>query len=84
MNQGFDTLRNWHTETRFTADVAQPGSRWERNGNGVDEFTARAQYEILRLRPGVDVRLVRLDWDDDWDEDASPLETVVAESSGAA
>lgn len=78
--------RNWYTETRYTADRSRPGSRWERTGASVDEVTARAQYEEIALRPGVDVRLCRLDWLDDSldNEEAMPLTTVVLEAAGAA
>jgi hypothetical protein len=76
-------IKNHFVETRFTADRSKPGSRWERTGPTSDEVTARAEYEILKMRPGVDVRLVRLEWNHS-EDDALPFQTVVAEATGAA
>ena len=78
-----DPDRHFYLETRFTADRSQPGSRWQRKGPSTDEITARAAYLALGEMPGVDARIVRLDWDPDGDEDSMPLTTVVVESTGA-
>jgi len=70
---------NHYVEIRKTADLTMPGSRWERIGASTDETTARAEFEA-RKATGLDVRLVRLDWDPDGDGDDMPLTTVVNEA----
>jgi len=68
-----------YVEIRKTADLTMPGSRWERTGASTDETTARAEFEA-RKATGLDVRLVRLDWDPNGDGDDMPLTTVVNEA----
>jgi hypothetical protein len=80
----FNPDPRFYLETRFTADRNKPGSRWERQGPSTDEIEARVAFGALGEMPGVDARIVRLDWDPDGDEDSMPATTVIAESSGAA
>lgn len=84
----FDATTNpdprFYVETRYTADRSRPGSRWERKGPSTDEMTARVALSAVEKIPGVDVRMVRLDWDPDGDADSIPITTVVIEVTGAA